>query len=50
VFELQKKPAGTTLTIGYTYNLYGNPKVYKAEFKLDCVKKGERVLWMHKDE
>ena len=52
--ELQPHKAynsgGKTLKLGYQYKLYGDPKLYRADFKLDIVAKGKsRLTWIHQD-
>ncbi|CAI2367370.1 unnamed protein product [Moneuplotes crassus] len=40
-----------TLTIGYTFSYYGEPKEkkFKAEYRIDVCKKRNRMVWMHVD-
>jgi hypothetical protein len=41
----------TTLTLGYTYRYFGEPSsLYRAIFTFDCVHKGSRCLWVHRNE
>jgi hypothetical protein len=35
---------GYTIKLRYTFKVYGKPHTYKAEFKLDCISKGKRVV------
>ena len=50
VAEPLKILAGHTIKIRYTYKTFSNPNTYKAEFKLDCIPKKSRTVWVHKDE
>lgn len=50
---LRSKPQlNKTLTIGYWFNYYGEPKHkrFKAEYRIDVVKHKKRLVWMHIDE
>jgi hypothetical protein len=38
-----------TIKLRYLYRMFRLSQTYKAEFKLDCVKKGKRIVWSHKD-
>jgi hypothetical protein len=38
-----------TIKLRYLYKISRSLQVYKAEFKLDCVKKGRRLVWSYKD-
>jgi hypothetical protein len=41
---------GYTMKLRYTYKYYKSEIAYSAEFKIDCVDKGKRILWVHRDE
>ena len=38
-----------TIKLRYLYRIFRSAQPYKAEFKLDCVKKGKRGIWTHRD-
>lgn len=42
--------ANHTIKLRFTYRTYKNQQNYKAEFKLDCISKGNRITWLHRDE
>ena len=48
--ELLKKAVGSTLCIAYKYRYYSEKTTYRVAFKTDAVKRGRRVMWIHKDE
>jgi len=39
----------STLKLSYSYQVYGDPTKYRAEFKLDVKPKGPRTTWIHQD-
>jgi hypothetical protein len=39
-----------TVKIRYNYKYYRSSLSYTAEFKIDCIEKGKRSLWCHRDE
>jgi hypothetical protein len=40
-----------TMIFGYQYKVYGDPKIYRAEYKIDIVKNGKsRLSWLHQDK
>ncbi|CAG9330815.1 unnamed protein product [Blepharisma stoltei] len=42
--------ANHTVKLRYTYRTYTSHQNYKAEFKLDCIPKGNKAVWLHRDE
>ena len=50
VAETLKQLAGYTITLRFTYKTYQNSYEYKADYKFDCVKKGKKSIWLHRDE
>ena len=38
-----------SVKIAFTYKFFGEDDYYRAEYKFDVVKKGPRVVWIHKD-
>ncbi len=49
--ELLKGFEGQTLAMSYTYSFVNDRKnVYRTQYKLDCVAKGNRTIWMHNSE
>lgn len=42
---------GKTVVLSFTYELKKKKKVqYKANYKFDVVRKGNRSIWIHKEE
>ncbi len=53
VLQLELLPGleGKTLTLGYTYSFANDKKnVYRTQYRIDCVAKGTRALWIHNSE
>ena len=38
-----------SIKIAFTYKFFGEEDYYRAEYRFDIVKKGPRVVWIHKD-
>lgn len=38
-----------SVKIAFTYKFFGEDDYYRAEYRFDVVKKGPRVVWIHKD-
>ena len=41
---------GHTIKLRCTYRFLGDRNEYRVEYKFDCVRKGPRTVWLHKDE
>lgn len=39
-----------TMRLRYNYKYYKSELSYSAEFKIDCIEKGKRLIWLHRDE
>lgn len=35
--------------MGYQYQFHGDPRWYRAEYKVDVVPHRERTVWVHRD-
>lgn len=38
-----------SVKIAFTYKFFGEEDYYRAEYRFDVLKKGPRVVWLHKD-
>jgi len=50
VAELLPVLRGYTIKLRYTYRIHGKPHTYKSEFKFDCIARGKKLVWAHRDE
>jgi hypothetical protein len=48
--EPLKQLIGHTIKLRCTYQFLRDRSEYKLEYKFDCVRKGARTVWLHKDE
>lgn len=48
--EPLKQLIGHTIKLRCTYHFLRDRSEYKLEYKFDCVRKGPRTVWLHKDE
>lgn len=42
--------AGYTVKLRCVYKLHRRPEYFKAEYKFDCVREGNKTVWVHRDE
>ena len=49
--EIMKGFVGKTIDISYTYSFINdNKNIYRTQYKIDCVPKEKRTMWIHRSE
>lgn len=50
VSEVLPELVNHTITVSYTFQTYMSNEIFTAEYKFDCVHKGKKMVWVHKDQ